>query len=142
LTRTVPDENAPVRPSKARGSAIRLSMLRAAHAARLMAQALRVAPAQSARGCASSAAAAASREVDSRVVAYALGAFGALPFLAATPAGFELVREAAKSTGHTLPVRPARPAAHSAPASRCACARDRSRWTAQRSFRRGTAAAS
>ena len=71
-------------------------------AARLVAQALRAAPSR-ARGCATSAAAA--QDGDSRVVAYALGAFGALPFVAATPAGFELVRDAAKSTGHTLPVR-------------------------------------
>ena len=116
-------------------------MQAAARAARLVAQALRAAPARG-RGCTTSASAAAMQEGDSRVVAYALGAFGALPFLAGTPAGCELMRDVAKSTGHTLPVR--RPAQRTPPAAPHATRRGlrRSRWIAPRSCRPGMAAVS
>ena len=77
-------------------------------AARLAAQALRVAPPHT-RSCASDAAATLRDEGDSRVIAYVLGAFGALPFLAGTPQGFQLVHDAAKSVGQTVPVRSCAP---------------------------------
>ena len=114
-------------------------------AARLAAQALRVAPART-RGCASDAAATLRDEGDSRLFAYVLGAFGALPFLAATPQGYEALQGAAKNMGHSIPVRcrmrgvPSQRQAHASGGSRRAPALRRCPWTAPRSCRRGTAA--
>lgn len=54
-----------------------------------------------ARGFASSAA----EEGDSRVMAYALGALGAAPFVALSPLAFPHVQRLAKESGNELPVR-------------------------------------
>jgi hypothetical protein len=86
-------------------------------------------------------------EGDSRVIAYVLGAFGALPFLAGTPQGFQLLQDSAKSVGQTVPVRGRAPCPYQRPAqapggSRRAATFRRSPWTAPQSCRRGTAAQS
>ncbi len=65
-----------------------------------------VARADTARACSTSAQLAAAAESDSRLMAYALGALGAVPFVALTPSGFAYVQRLAAQQGHPLPFSP------------------------------------